>query len=177
MINGASDNTINKFNFLHFGHYKSVATSPSIAHLHAWLTQLVFMTGILLSHYQSGLKVILEKKAGTIHVNLLRAILLMEANFNAAMKILLGHCMICNAIKNRAIPQECFGSLPEHMAIQVSLNRCLIADVSQQWHSTLALTSVDCDTCYNSVGHAPASIACQHLGAPQSILCTVFQTI
>jgi len=34
--------------------------------------------------------VILEKKAGAIHVDLLRAILLMEADFNAAMKILIG---------------------------------------------------------------------------------------
>jgi len=101
----------------------------------------------------------------------------MEADFNAAMKILIGHRMVCNAIKSRAVPQECFGSLPEHTAIQVSLNRCLIGDISRQRRSTLAITSVDCLTCYDSVGHAPASLACQRLGAPPSILCTIFQTI
>jgi len=36
--------------------------------------------------------------------------------------------MICNAIKSWAIPQECFGSLPGHTAIQVSLNRGLIME-------------------------------------------------
>jgi len=72
------------------------------------------------------------KKAGAIHVNLLRAILLMEVDFNAAMKILIGHRMICNAIKAWAVPQECFGSLPEHTTIQVSLNWCLIVDTSRQ---------------------------------------------
>jgi len=117
------------YSSLHFRHYKSVATSPGIAHLHAWFTQLVFMMGISLSRYQSGLQVILEKMAGVIHVNLLHTILLMEADFNVAM-IFLGHHMICNVIKNRAVLQECFGSLPEHTVIQVSLNRCLIADVS-----------------------------------------------
>jgi len=97
---------------LHFGHYKAATASPTIAHLHAHFTQLVFMTGISLSRYQLGLQVILEKKAGAIHVDLLWAILLMEADFNAAMKLLIGHQMVCNAIKNKAVPQECFGSLP-----------------------------------------------------------------
>jgi len=117
------------------------------------------------------------KKAGKIYVNDLWAILLMEVDFNVAMKILLGHRMVCNAIKSHAVPQECFGSLLEHRAIQVPLNRCLIADVMCQQCSTLALTSVDCNTCYNSIGHAPASIACQRLGAPQLLLGTVFQMI
>jgi len=93
-----------------------VAYSPSIAHLHAQFTQLV-MTGILLSWYQYGLQVILEKKAGAIHIDLLQAILLMEADFNAVMKFLIRHCMVCNAILARAITQESFGSWPEHMAI------------------------------------------------------------
>jgi len=173
----ARESTSSSFSGLHFGHYKAAAYSPTIAHLHARFTQLVFMTGISLSRYQSGLQVILEKKAGAIHVDLLRAILLMEADFNAAMKLLIGHRMVCNAIKNRAVPQECFGSLLEHTAIQVSLDRCLIGDISRQRKSTLAITSVDCLTCYDSVGHAPASIACQRLGAPPSVLCTIFQTI
>jgi len=124
-----------------------------------------------------GLQVILEKKVGAIHVDHLRAILLMEADFNAVMKLLIGHQMICNAIRNCTIPQECFGSLPEHTAIQVSLDRCLIGDVSQQRRSTLAVTSVNCLTCYDSVTHAPVSLACQWLGAPPSVLCTIFQMI
>jgi len=135
------------------------------------------MTGISLSRYQHGLQVILEKKAGAIQVDLLQAILLMEADFNTAMKILIGHWMICNTIKAWVVPQECFGSLPEHTAIQVSLNWCLIADTSCQRRSTLVLTLVDCLICYDSIGHAPASLACQCLGAPPSILCTIFQTI
>jgi len=162
----ARESTSSSFSGLHFGHYKAAASTPTIAHLHTRFTQLVFMSGMSLSRYQSGLQVILEKKAGAIHVDLLRAILLMEADFNTTMKILIGHRMVCNAIKSRAVPQECFGSLPEHTAIQVSLNRCLVGDISRQRRSTLAITSVDCLTCYDSVGHAPVSLACQWLGAP-----------
>jgi len=60
------------------------------------------------------------------------SILFMEANFNAVMKLLIGHRMVCNAILAWAIPQECFVSWLEHTVIQVSLNWCLIADTSWQ---------------------------------------------
>jgi len=119
-----------------------------------------------------------REKAGAIHIDLLQAILLMEADFNVMMKLLIGHCMVCNTILARAIPQECFGSWLERMAIQVSLNWCLIVDVvSCQQHTTLVVTLVDCLTCYDSVVHGPASLACQCLGAPPSILCMIFQMI
>jgi len=126
----AQERTSSSYSGLHFGHYKAAAFSPSLAHLHARFTQLVFMTGISLSPYQSGLQVILEKKPGAISIDQLCAILLIEADFNAAMKLLIGHQMIQNAIKNRVILVECFGSRPEHTAIQVSLSRCLVSDVA-----------------------------------------------
>jgi len=108
---------------------------------------------------------------------MLCAILLIEADFNAAMKLIIGHRMICNAIWCHAIPTECFGSHPGHSAIQVSLNHCLVSDTSRQQKAPLALALVECLTCYNSLGHPPASLACQRLGAPPSVLCTIFSTI
>jgi len=52
-----------------FGHYKATTYSLDLATLHGWFTQLVFMTGLLLKRYQVGLQVILEKKAGNIHID------------------------------------------------------------------------------------------------------------
>jgi len=164
----AKEQTSSSPSGLHFGHYKSAATSPMLAHLHAHFTQLIFMTGLSISRYQAGLQVILEKKAGNIHVDNLRAILLMEGDFNAAMKIFIGACLVQNALSLQLIPDECFGSQPGCTAIQVSLDRTLTADVTRQSWATLAVASVDCLTCYDSIGHPPASITCQQLGAPIS---------
>jgi len=126
----AQESTSSSFSSLHFCHsYKVAVSTPTIAHLHAHFTQLVFMSGILLSWYQSGLQMILEKSRSNT-CGSLQAILLMEVDFNATMKILIGHWMVCNAIKSHAVPQDFFRSLPEHTAIQVSLNRCLVGDVS-----------------------------------------------
>jgi len=108
----------------------------------------------------------LGKKANSINVDSLCAILLMEADFNATMNILIGYCMIQLAQDCGLIPVECFGSHPSCTAIQVSLNCCLMSDTARQTWGSLAIASVDCDACYNSVGHAPASLACQCLGVP-----------
>jgi len=68
------------------------------------------MTGLSLSRYQTGLQVILEKKAGNIHVDNLWAIFLFEGDFNGAMKILVGSCMISSALDNDLILDKCYGS-------------------------------------------------------------------
>jgi len=80
------------------------------------------MTSLLLKSYQVGLQVILEKKAGNIHVNNLHAILLMEGVFNTAIKIFIGAWIITNAMQLKLIPDESYGSCPGCMAILVSLN-------------------------------------------------------
>jgi len=90
----------------------------------ACFTQLIFMTGLSISCYQVGLQVILEKKAGNIHVDNLHAILLMEGHFNTAMKILIRACMVKNSLSLQLIP---LGSQPRCTAIQVSLD-CTLTD-------------------------------------------------
>ncbi len=162
----AKEHTSSSPSGLHFGHYKAATHSCNMAHLHAHFTQLVFMTRLSLSRYQTGLQIILEKKAGNIHVNNLRAIFLFEGDFNGAMKILVGSCMITSALDNALIPDECYSSRPGCMAIQVSLHRMLTADITRQSWAILAVASMDCLTCYDSIGHPPASIACQCLGLP-----------
>jgi len=59
-------------------------------------------------------------------------ILLMEANFNAAMKVLIGYQMIKLAQDYGLIPVECFGCCPGCTAVQVSLHCCLMSDATHQ---------------------------------------------
>ena len=177
LIGRAWERTSSSILGAHFGHYKAATCEFSLANLHARFTQLVFMTGLSISRYQQGLQVILEKKAGNIHIDNLRAILLMEGDFNGAMKILLGYRMVRMAQQLNLIPDECYGSRPGCTALQVSLGRTLTADITRQSRATLAVASVDCRTCYDSVSHPPASIACQRLGVSPLVLETVFSSI
>jgi len=97
------------------------------------------MTSLSISHYQTGLQVILEKKEGNVYIDNLRAILLMEGNFNIAMKILLGSHMICSVQNLDHIPSKCYGSHPCYMAIQVSLGCTLTTDITRQSWATLVV--------------------------------------
>jgi len=52
---------------------------------------MAFKHGYSPSHWQSSLQVLLEKKPGSVHIADLHALGLLEADFNASMKILVGH--------------------------------------------------------------------------------------
>ncbi len=106
----AKEKTSSSPSGLHFGHYKSATYSLPLAHLHTQFTQLIFQTGLSISQFQAGLQVILEKKASNIHVDNLRAILLMEGDFYAAMKIFIGARLINNALSLNLILDECYGN-------------------------------------------------------------------
>jgi len=116
---------------------------PCIAEFHALITKMAFKHGYSLSHWQSSLQVLLEKKPGSICIADLHALGLLEANFNASMKILLAHHMVRQAMQANLIPPECYGSVPGHHAIQVSFSHCLLADVSCQHHHPLVVACED----------------------------------
>ena len=63
---------------------------------------------IQLEQWSRGLSVMLEKTLGVTLVTKLRAILLMEADFNATNKIVYGNRMMNNARKYNLMPEETF---------------------------------------------------------------------
>ncbi len=138
---------------------------------------MAFNHGYSLSHWQSSLQVLLEKKPGTIRIANLCALGLLEADFNSAMKILVGHHMVCQALQASLIPPECYGSVSGCHAIQVSFSHCLLADHSCQCRHPLAVACEDFAWCYDQIAHCPASLACQHLGVSPEVMSTIFFSI
>ncbi len=72
---------------LHFGHYIARADCNYILQFHALCVLLALKKGIALERWLNGLLVMLEKMFGVHLVSKLRAILLMEADFNAMNKV------------------------------------------------------------------------------------------
>jgi len=162
---------------LHYGHYKASVDCPRIAKFHALITEMAFQQGYSLSSWQSSLQVLLEKKPGSIHITDFHALGLLEADFNASMKILVGHWMVQQAIQADLIPPECYGSVPGHHAIQVSFSCCLLADLSHQCCHPLVVACEDFVRCNDQIAHFPASLAYQCLGISPEIISTIFFTI
>ena len=65
----------------------------------------------------------LEKKVNNISVIMLRAILLLEANFNAANKIIFNTWLILQIEQREEIPKEIVGERRLQSAIHIAINK------------------------------------------------------
>jgi hypothetical protein len=81
---------------IHFGLYIVGGKSDIISHYHAVRVTVTLAHAIQLEQWSRGLSAMLEKTLGVTLVTKLRAILLMEGNFNTANKIVHGIQMLDN---------------------------------------------------------------------------------
>ena len=81
---------------LHFGHYIAGADSDLISYCHTLLAYAAVRQGYSPARWEMALSVMLEKTAGVLLVEKMRAILLMEADFNFMNKVIYGDRMLSN---------------------------------------------------------------------------------
>ena len=74
----------------------------------------------------------LEKKPGVVRVNKLRAILLLEADFNGINKIIFNTKLIPSIEHSQSILREIISSRRAQLAIQLTVNKKLISDITNQ---------------------------------------------
>ena len=79
---------------LHFSHYKAGAKSDLISHHHALKTSVTLRGGVFLARWEKELSVMLEKMLVCTLLTNLRAILLIEADFNHSNKDIFGFRML-----------------------------------------------------------------------------------
>jgi hypothetical protein len=113
------EQTSSSLSTLHFGHYKVVLDDAKLCEMHAVFVDIVVNSGYSPKRWQKGLTVMLEKKQGVILVSKLRAILLMEADFNFANKTIFGCRMMHFAKEKNEIADECAGSCQQDDATDV----------------------------------------------------------
>jgi hypothetical protein len=107
----------------------------------------------------------LEKTLAVTLVNKLRAILLMEGDFNAANKMVYGVRMVNNARDHNLMPEEIF-SKRNRMADDGMLCKTLFYNITQQACVPAAIALVDASNCYDRIAHAMASLIFQAFGVP-----------
>jgi hypothetical protein len=162
---GKKEETSSSVSTLHFGHYISGAHSDQISDFHALKTSLALVHGISLGRWSKGLCVMLEKLMGVRLITKLRAILLMEADFNAMNKIIFGERMMEKVRKYKLMPEEIF-SEKNREASDGGMSKKLFWDIARQLKRPVGLASVDAANCYDRVAHAIASMCFQAFGTP-----------
>ena len=102
------ERTSSSFSGVTFSHYKAAATNPMLSAIHAAYLTACACRGLPLARWGIRLTVLLEKVAGNNFVHKLRAICLLEADFNWINKIIFAKRMLGTALANDLIPGECF---------------------------------------------------------------------
>jgi hypothetical protein len=162
---GAKERTSSSHSGLHFSHYIAGAKSPLLSHHHSLKASICATQGLALDRWKQGLTCMLEKSPGNCLVTKLRAILLMEADFNATNKIVFGERMMEMVRRYNLMEDEVF-SERGRTAEDGALSKVLFYDIVRQTRLSAAISSVDASNCYDSVAHAIASLIFQAMGVP-----------
>jgi hypothetical protein len=147
-----------------------------ISHFHAAWVSVTLAHAIQLERWSRGLSVMVEKMLGVTLVNKLRAILLMEGDFNAVNKMVYGVVMLKNVRDHNLMPEEIF-SERNRMADNGTLCTTLFYDITQQAHVPAVIALVDASNCYNRIAHAMKSFVFQAFGVPTTAIETMLGAI
>jgi hypothetical protein len=155
---------------LHFGHYiGAAADSEYVSYCHALLASIATRQGFAPSCWSRALSCILEKMPGCSLIQKMRAILLMEADFNFTNKELYGSQMLNMRFGYTA--EEIY-SERWRTAEDGAVAKQLFYDIVRQFRLCASISSIDAANCYDSIAHAIASLIFQALGVPEeSIEC------
>jgi hypothetical protein len=138
--------------------------------------EVILAHAIQLERWSRGLSVMLKKTLGVTLVTKLRAILLMEADFNAPNKIIQGARMMEQAREYNLMPDEIY-SKKNWMADNGTLTKTLFFDTAQQARALVAIASVDAFNCSDRIAHTIASLVFQAFGVPESAIESMLGTI
>ena len=90
----------------HFGHYRTISDNNDLSLLQVWSINLAAHRGTPVDRWRQGVTVLLEKVAGNIRIDKLRAICLLEADFNWWLKVVFAKRMTHRMKKTGVLPLE-----------------------------------------------------------------------
>jgi hypothetical protein len=167
----AKEKTASSKSGRHFGHYKAVCSHPDLVRLHVTSINLAAKHGDPLVRWRQGVTVLLEKVAGNTCIDKLRAICLLEADFNWWLKVVFAKRMMARMHSHGMIPLE-QGAVRGKMATDTSMMKQLFIDQANILHEDCSITSTDAANCYDAGNHTATSLSLQAMGVGLNfILC------
>ncbi len=164
------------FSGVTFSHYKAAATNPMLSAIHAAYLTACARRGLPLARWGIRLTVLLEKVAGNNFVHKLRAICLLEADFNWINKIIFAKRVLGMALANDLIPGECFSKKGSN-CINAVMTKVFICDESRIHHHNACIAGNDFCNCYDRTAHPIAAISLKCFGVPQPVINVLLKTM
>ncbi len=168
--------TSSSFSGVTFLHYKAEASHSMLLVMHVAFLSVCTQKGIPLTRWGIGLTVLLEKIVGNNFVHKLRAICLLEADFNWINKVVFVKRMIGSALERNLIPGECFSKKGSN-CINAVMTKIFICNKSRIHHHDTCITGNDFGDCYDWAAHPVAAISLQSFGVPQPVINILLKTM
>ena len=153
----ADENIQSSESGIQFGHNKATIFDRYLSSLPVAKLTLAVRTGTPLAWWGNGLIVLLEKVFGNIFINKMRAICLLEADYNWLNKLVFATRMMDKAYDKGIVPAEQFARRGVQAAEGV-LVPGLFCDIDRAMHWTAGLQNVDLRNRYDAVAHT----ICEH---------------
>ena len=160
----------------HMGHYKASCERDNIALVHLSIMQVPFKYGFSLNRWQHSLHCMLLKKE-LPYIDKLRIIQLIEADFNAAMKILLSRRLMRHADHAGANSNQTHGGRQGRSTYDAMIISQLSTDITRLNRSNLLVKFNDADGCYDRMRPELCSIVLRRDGCPKSVASCHSKTI
>ena len=170
------ERTASSFLGQHFGHYAAAAHSDLLSEVHARHLTLITKISTAPKRWSKGLSLMLENITGVSVVTKLRAILLMEADFNCHNRLIFGDRMMKLARDNGLVPEEIYikkGKTPEDAILQ----QVLVYDITRQLRRPLLVVSKKTAQCYSRITHTVASLTLRAYKVRQSSVSSILPPI
>jgi hypothetical protein len=144
----------------HFSHYRASCNDMSLVELHVKTVNIAACHRQPLHRWQQGVTVLLEKVVRTIHIDRLKAICLLEVDFNWWLKVIFTKRMLQRIKVNGVMPIE-HGVIFRKTTMDSSMIKQLFFDQANILHMTYTVFSTDAEMCFDAVNHAACSISLQ----------------
>jgi len=161
----------------HFGHYKTAAavarlppdhedSFPELAKIYATLVSLPLKHGFAPVEWKTCVDAILEKIPGRPLIEKLRVIMLFDAQFNFALKLVFGRRMIFHAEDHNVLGTANHGGRPGRQVHDALLEKTLMFEHARLTRTSLITVDNDAKSCYDRIIKAMALLACMAIGLP-----------
>jgi hypothetical protein len=154
----AREKTESSYSRCHFGHYVCASHDNVLSDLHAMSINTIQEIGTTPSRWRNAITVLLEKVFGNRYIDRLRAICLLEADFNWYNKLIFAHHLEQFCRKHDLIPHEQFAK-SKSSCEEATLVKNRVCDTSRIMHASFIIGGADLDQCFDR-SNAPVAGVC-----------------
>ena len=142
---------------------------PMIVLFLAVMILLLFQYRFVNNRWCRATDVMLEKKPGVRKIHQLHIIVLLEADFNTAFKLIFAKKMMGNAERS-GISNEQWGGRPNRTALDTACRKLLTLDYARSTYKTIAMFANDATACFYRMVPGVLSLVARKFGVDASIM-------